>query len=354
METLAKPLVITETQTVGLGQNAYVDPVEFSDVPEQVISDDSANLHDQLGVSDPEVQRRAPYLQAYNGFASVVDPLLAKLDRSESTRDHAEAVGSGANGTVFPLVFDGKNYVAKVLHGQSGYAQQVDADFRAMVRVAGKPHLAQLKAMSNTQGVVIMETIPGTDLWHTDIEQAKTVTDQQLAEALVTMRDAQDSGVGIDESKGSNFMYDSQEGFGFVDIEEARPMGHPKYQTYADKVRIFAGILTNFGDRRELNTADAYAMKAGEAAVKISLLEKFRAVCLSQPDQDNYAKALTSIEEIIQAQHEFIQNVTTTGWVENELTKKHDSEERFQTQRADMATRVVEEDGFLHVPSDFM
>jgi len=268
-----------------------------------------------------------------------------------------DAVGAGTNGVVLPLSVANKSYVAKIYLTsiEEIREQSVENDFLIMGRAVVDPHLAQLAAVSYDRGITVMETMPGTDFPHTSMEQVAGITDQQLAEALVSMRRAHDVGIDFDYKRAENFKYDRQAGFGFIDLEMARPATYNKYQSYAEKVMRFGDLLAGMGGSEfKWDEPASYTALSQETEVRLGVLERYRSICAAQPDQEHYGEALASLDKSMQSARDFMRSVATPGWVEQEIAQRRVSEESLRAQREELASRVVERDGYMRIPGEIM
>jgi hypothetical protein len=178
------------------------------------------------------------------------------------------------------------------------------------------PRLEQLAAISYDDGVAIMKRMSGTDLWHSSLETIAAITEPQIRQALHIMRLAQDAGIQFDPN-GSNYMYSPKDGFGFIDYDS---MDETHFETYAQKVQSFAEAISTMGMYNEApQTREEYMLQYAEAPHQVATLNKLRAVCAAEPDQEDYSPAITEIDKRITQIQDFVHDIEIPGWVDQQV-----------------------------------
>jgi hypothetical protein len=180
------------------------------------------------------------------------------------------------------------------------------------------PRLEQLAAISYDDGVAIMKRMSGTDLWHSSLETIAAITEPQIRQALHIMRLAQDAGIQFDPN-GSNYMYSPKDGFGFIDYDS---MDETHFETYAQKVQSFAEAISTMGMYNEApQTREEYMLQYAEAPHQIATLNKLRAVCAAEPDQEDYSPAITEIDKRITQIQDSVHDIEIPGWVDQQVAR---------------------------------
>jgi hypothetical protein len=336
---------VTDMQyTVNHNRVNYVTLERYNDPRQYTVTgqDYVAHLRRNGGSRNEQVRQRARYLNAYASFAPVIGDKVQELQTAPAVREKDSSfVGRGSNASAYGFEHQGKQYVAKIPHGRDSGAQNSDTRLTELIVGEGlSPHLEQLAALSYEDGVSIMERLPGTDLLNTPIEQADAVTEDQLREAIRTMRIAQDAGIALDP-KPSNYLYATNEGFGFIDyrLQEA----NAPEQTLAAKASYFVTALAHFGTRIPLyKTKEDFLITARENEYRIPLLERYRTVCLEQPDAQNYAPTIAEIDEQISYMRQVIANVRTPGWIEDHFVKEAQRKAEMREQARLAAERAAQ------------
>ncbi|MFZ2545370.1 MAG: hypothetical protein WAW80_05315 [Candidatus Saccharimonadales bacterium] len=268
---------------------------------------------------------REKYLNEYLKYKASVGVILDELREDvTSWKEHALFAGAGTNSAAFSFEQDGMEYIAKVSHGGSRDAQA--ADRRLFDLEPGKdiPHLEQLAAISYVDGVTIVERLPGKDMFHNSIEMTRNVKDGQLITAIATMKHAHEAGVAFDP-KPANFLYDKDQGFGFIDYHQ---LADDTQDTYQRKLQDFATILCSFGKRYDFfNNDDDYKMSAEQYSAIIPVIEAYRAVLLRVETPENYQQAIQEIDDKIKFMASHVRNVYTPGWIENKMKENHEIKE---------------------------
>jgi len=280
-------------------------------------------LRSKGGRRHQAIEQRKKFLDAYADFAPDVTPLVTELKQIGRVERgfHPSLLGTGTNASAHSFEHGGKQYIVKLVHGsKSNGALASDRRLHDLERGYGlHPRLEQLAAISYDDGAAVMERMSGADLWHSPLANIAAISKPQLREALHVMHIAQDAGIGFDPN-GSNFMYSPEDGFGFIDYNASA-------ETYSDKLLFFVDAISTMGMYNDAKqTREDFMLENAENVLRISALQKLRSICDSEPDQENYTLAIEAIDERIARADEYIRNVATPGWLENQLAVRPVSE----------------------------
>jgi hypothetical protein len=316
-------------------QEAAVGQPEISgELPEPTTAsggEDVSGTATKIGKTDEHAQSRDGYVRAYEKFQPVVDGLVqavrAAVGTGEKYSSHEGYVGEGDSVATYGFEHDGKRYVAKVPRGESIAQTAADDRMTDLERGKGIPHLEQLVAVSPQEGVTVMECMPGTDLSQLPTEGAQHITTEQLAGAVDTMRTAQDAGILFDPGR-SNIMHDTEAGFGYIDYGPQTDEGYQ--QSLTDKAIDMVSALGKIGmpHHGDPTTKAEYVAKAEQSRTSMGVLLKYREVCVGQLDRETFEPVVGQIDKYIESRHQFIVQVGTPGWIEDELTRKVEHDRR--------------------------
>ncbi len=177
-------------------------------------------LREKGGARHEDIQGRVELLEAYGQFAPDISKLKSELEKlGKRANSHPNFLGSGTTSRAYTIYHKDQEYVAIIPRFSNRIGITINSRIEGALRARGLPHMEQMVAASYDEGVTISERLPGL-AWNT---LAKTggasITDEQLAQLLVTLETALQHGVGIDfDADGTNFLYDPKEGFGVVDV----------------------------------------------------------------------------------------------------------------------------------------
>ncbi len=143
------------------------------------------------------------------------DPILELKHRvAENGKNLSEYLGSGENGDAYTLDIDDNTLVAKFNENLSGQNFQL----KALMRAKDLPHVAQLVSYSYPDKVVVMELLEGINVDDFTVETLPTYSDDHITELIETVKALNSRGIMID-SKKSNFLYESNQGFNVLDYQ---------------------------------------------------------------------------------------------------------------------------------------
>lgn len=193
-----------------------------SDLPEELINLINKNKDAYIDFLRKEKKLETTFIEENikiykEKFQPIILELKEKISQGNS-KNIAEYLGSGSNGSAFRVVVEGKSYAAKF----SKSITQANFEIKPLLKAKGIPHTAQLVCYSFEDGVVIMELLPGTDVTNFTPENAPLYSDGDMIQLIETIKIMDSEGLVIDP-KPSNFMYDEKEGFSILDYHLKNP-----------------------------------------------------------------------------------------------------------------------------------
>lgn len=294
---------------------------------------------------------------AYEYFAPYISAQIKSMsyddDRHVRADERNDFIEKGASSLVFGFDVAGTQYVAKAgRNTDMDRALSVENDVENLTTGRGIPRLEQVVAASREDGVVVSERMPGKDITHCTAEEMGAVTKDQLVDALAAMRAAFAAGIDFD-SKPANFMYDPEQGFGFIDY--ARPGTPSDVRPYTDTlaVRGLVESLWAFGREsyslevrgvtNETDIYEKYAARGKYTEVEVQLYGLLRDAL--QESSGEYSTDVTpviaQIEAHIDSRRELAENYKDPAWLvahiarlKQEVTERVDRDTAYAAERA--------------------
>lgn len=267
------------------------------------------------------IQERAGMIKRYAEFAPAVDELMAELE--EAWLSHPNFLGMGKTCNGFRLEHEGHSYALR-LPAEEGVG--IDREYVApSIASKGKARTEQMVALSYENGATISELIPGKGMDEITPEEVAEIPDEHLEGLAETIASVQESGLLID-SKGSNILYDSEEGFGFIDLSCAKYPGGPVMggNDMASMISLGGDVLIYPMHLAEKEIEETSSGAEANEAIKelydvfIPILDRYRVICL---------RKFADHESLPTIEYQMGQRLTRLSEYRNHLIKSIDKEE---------------------------
>lgn len=265
---------------------------------------------------DETIVARQAYLERFKAFAPVIE------------EDLGEELGHGGSSRASTIEYAGKQYVVRrPLYANA--EEGIDNHVAAAVKVRGVPGVEQLVAVSyENGGMTVAERVPGQGIHNLDPDTIQSITNHQVEELVEAIVAISRVGVGIDTSKGDNFLYDPQKGFGIIDLYTSTA-DNPTHVSTEVSLSSFAKLLALMGPRiRVLKTAHEYAHEAERIKHCLPPLEAYVQACSKLPDETFAAEAKLSLGKMLDEVKETAARYADTQWVEAHLAQEAAERER--------------------------
>jgi hypothetical protein len=280
------------------------------------------HLRELRGSKDEAMQVRVSALEAYKEFAPEVTDWLRTIRVQRQNPDfdtheqHPAYLDEAAYNTAFAFAHNGKEYVAKFSNNTKDAGFDVDEVALDLSVGKGVPHLEQLVAISYEDGVAISERMSGKDFTKLSAEDIEQIPDEQLSQALHTMKEAAERGIFFDDANASNYFYDKVDGFGFIDYANIKhsilldPEIHSDSEMAVQFVENLIGV-----NRSSITRESTHEQTPRELNARIALLQRYRAVCERTMHAENldYAEAMHKVDELITQYDRFLNAPITSA-----------------------------------------
>jgi hypothetical protein len=196
-----------------LGKTAIdVLPAGFEMPPISLLPEGERRLTDYLrgvgGARHNTIARRTELLGAFKKF----QPILEGLEETH-------IIGRGDKCRAYLVEDQDTEYIVRKTHSNKPRPFIIEGYVRGCMRAEGIPHLEQIAAVSYDKGIIVTERMPGKKISDLTPEDKGEVSDAQLEQLVDTLVAAQQAGVSVDLGNGDNLLYDTEEGFGMVDLD---------------------------------------------------------------------------------------------------------------------------------------
>ena len=245
---------------------------------------------DFLRSADPETRSDITFLSekidAFDDFSGSVDEAL------KGTEDDDHYLGRGSNGKAFKFEQDGEGYAVKT--GGVGYR-----DVRAFHRgeaMSPDRNIARLAAIDLDHNRSVMSLVPGELAETLTFSERRAIPRAQIKDAVATALDMYDHGLVIDP-KPSNFLYDKERGFGFIDYGA---QDADTRTTRAEQAMSLRGMLTwhpNSPDEPRYGTPEYDAFHDQITSESTQILNTFLDVL--EEDYPDVLQAAAEVQEKI-------------------------------------------------------
>jgi len=285
------------------------------------------------------IQGRAEMLGEYSHFKPSIMALRTELADPEKRKGHPNFLGNGSNATVFSISEGDKKYAVRVPNGRATDPSLIDSHLAGAVLGKDVPHLEQIVAASYEDGVTVAELMPGKEIGQLTLDEIEGITDEQLGELVDTLAVASERGIEIDP-KPSNFLYDSEAGYGIVDYHSSKVAGkNSKDQSFNEIIGWTAASINNTGlydgYRTELTHED-YSHDLEFMKANLGVLERYRSVVEAKASEAAQID-LTEIDKIITTSKERVDNYSNPEWVAERIAQ----EQQWRRQREEDAKTPV-------------
>lgn len=272
------------------------------------------------------IAMRANLLERYREFKPEITHLMSELEESESRKDHPAHLGSGSNVSAFRLNHDGKEYAVRAGEGALG----IDGRAEVTARAKGIPHLEQVVAMSYDSSIIVTEIMPGQELGKgSSFEDMQQVTDAQLSGFVETITAAVARGIDIDP-KPSNIFYDTEGGFGLIDLNPANQLTE-----LGNTVGNMATSISSAGffgnSLRDKTTPETHAQDLEWHKLHLNILTRYRDAVVNKLDGSALQAALKMIDRNIESARQSIDWLSEPENITIEVARAKESVERKHT-----------------------
>lgn len=233
---------------------------------EHVISEKAAYLkflRANKGMRHEDISRRAEMFAAYPEFAPEIARLKAELETLDNPLKHPQHFDGGFFSYAFSLEHDGKELVVIMPFDQDAAATTINHRLGGVTRAKGVPHFEQVVAASAEEGTTIAERLPGKGVGDLDFATIEAITSHQLDELIDSLETAAKKGIVLDFESPKNFLYDPEEGFGFVDLSgvdhEIEPATY--IRTFNALFVHYGGIYAGVGNKQRLEAIRNFEQK---------------------------------------------------------------------------------------------
>lgn len=297
------------------------------------------------------IEARETLLENYAQFKPLVDELKARLQNHEDITQDASYLGEGTNSKAFTVPGEGKDYVVIIPHDERQQWQpslgRADYRVRQLLPAKGVAHLEQIAAVSYEDGVTVSERIPGHALNNLmPLEQINTISQEQIDTLVDTVIRTVDLGIAIDP-KSSNFIYDSQEGFGIIDFHLANK---PVDVARALQDTIIGVTKAMHGSYQPTSTEDCqYILDV--TRIRRETLSKFKTAVINKQQDEIFGPVAYAVDESIQlterdiarySDEQSVHDVIAENRKQVEEQKKREADSAYQNGWTTIAHRRVE------------
>jgi hypothetical protein len=262
------------------------------------------------GSSNERIQGRADILRSYEKFAPTVDLLRSSLEQKASSSERpnwrladgnlASRIGDGADSKVWGVEIDGVSYVVRMPNG-ANTPHVTDEHLAGAVLGKGIPHLEQIVAASYEEDVTIAERIPGRCIPDLLVDDANDISDDQVGELVDTFIAANGRRINFDFSP-SNFLYDSESGFGIVDYTASIGRGY-KGRSVGNVIGSAVTLISKIGSARKAGSGTTEYSVNGRSlsSLKATLMGQYRDQVAEKLEGSGREEALAIINARTQA-----------------------------------------------------
>lgn len=218
-----------------LGSTAMLTSGELTVNDASVFSaDDYRYFESQSSPQESEqVAYRTELLSEYPRFKGDIDRIKAEL-KDKPASEIVGFLASGNESDVFVTETEGTKYAVRiskdVTDTKYNSAQHIDTYVAGAFQARHLDGMEKIVAVSYEEGVTVGEIIPGRPMAEYTAEEIAAIPREHFKKLALTVVDAAKAGIGIDGNEG-NLLYDSSEGFGFVDFgvmkTETRGLAQP-------------------------------------------------------------------------------------------------------------------------------
>jgi hypothetical protein len=276
------------------------------------------HLRQSGGARSEFIKRRADLTTAFREFEPYISEAVTAMRDPRASTNHPDYLGSGGNANAFLLSRDAQDYVVRVPKRDEANPQAVDFHLRGSMRAMGIPHLEQVVAASYEHGVTISERMVGKEVSVLPAETLERITSEQLDELIDTVIAANQAGITIDP-KPSNIFYDSQQGFGIIDLGSSQDVGVAK-QTAPGVLSWLPTTIHHAGlfMFRPVDRA-GYAYSVTQLKAQLGVLELYKTRCLERFDSDTAAQIVPFIDSEMRAMKMDVDHYDDSIWVTQAL-----------------------------------
>jgi hypothetical protein len=306
------------------GENVEIIKTPAGTMHTVITPHDYADYLKSVGGSKYEgIQGRAKLQKKYSEeFAPTINHLLEELSSSTLKPENIKILGDGLHSTTVAVNHEGKEYAVRIPSDGAFSPKGIDQHLGAATLVKdGDLHLEKVIAASYETGVTIAEIVPGKQLGEVTMRDMKNITDNQLSDLVDTLGTIHNRGIQIDP-KPSNFLYEREVGFGFVDLSSKRMTGN--HDTLGKIVGIMAENLQGLGEynknlRLREMTIEAYADDLRAYEAKLDTLLRYRDIVAAKIEGQDKIEALRVTDNAIASAQEVVSTYSDPGWVKNKI-----------------------------------
>jgi hypothetical protein len=213
--------------------------------------------------------------QLFSSMTSLLDDVL-----KASHGAHPSFLGHGSSWQGFEFEHQGQLLVAKISNGITHTPHATDQSARSLLGGTEIPGLEHLVGVDSERGIVITTRVPGKRLIDLSKEELEAIPDEHFKQAVETLKFETSNHI-IFDAKPSNFLYDPENGFGFIDymtddlqspydfdyrIEKAIS----GFGTALTNVGIYERPITTLEDKQKAIPNIESGLKAADRLVEIS------------------------------------------------------------------------------------
>jgi len=233
-----------------------------------------------------EVEYREGLLNGYQPFDAEVDRIKEEL-KTKPAKEVEGYLASGNESDVFTVNNGGNNYalrITKLFGDDSTYsrAKSMDGYLKGPFRAAHIDGMEKLVGLSYEKGATVGEIISGKPIAEYTAEEIAAIPQEHYKKLAVTVVEAAKAGIHADGNEG-NLLYDSNNGFGFVD-----------FSVTATENRVLANSVTPsvFGTNTWLPQGE---IPASEHTEDYTVLRDVLAATI--PTYEQWLKALGEVQQ---------------------------------------------------------
>ena len=251
--------------------------------------------------------------EAYQSFAPLVKQLAEQITENDDSH-----IGSGSNSYVYLVEKDSQQYAVRLAKGKN--TEQIAMHTAAAPLAASLSHVEHIVAASYEDGATVAEVVPGKQMGTLSIQEAQTITPDHISEFAYTLKSLHENGISIDPSKPSNFLYDSIEGFGVVDITTA----DRNPQTLSEVLSWGASILTCTASWFDTKTESDFNRALSYATSSANNLKIYRDV-ITRIDMSSGQRivVLGKVNNLINTTDTQVAEYSDVGWVAQAVEEAH-------------------------------
>lgn len=245
--------------------------------------------------NSPDLEGRVELETAYEKYKPTVDNFFEQLGQEhESIYDAPEFMGSIA----FRLKVGDQELVVRKATTDKEHAS-IRGYVNAMIRGRKIAGLEQLRATSLKEGVVVSDHVPGSASYSLSTEEMLTISAEQVDSLVGALVDMQVAGI-IPDLKGSNLLYDKENGFGIIDYARiANELIGGQTNTVAGMLLYATPLLDNLGARTipEKQKIERPDEEQEIKRARMSVFEKYIDACRKYIESNNGMKEVIAIME---------------------------------------------------------